>query len=118
MNYDVTDLFKELSARCNAREISVYPINAARFDSQFSSADKDGAINFRARGISNIELDTREKNSALELLANETGGSAILSTKTIEPGLKTIEEDFNYFYSMDINLLIQLTTNTILLMSS
>lgn len=100
MNYDATDLFKELTARCNAKEISIYPINAERFESQFSSADKDGALNIWARGISNIESDTREKNAALELLANETGGSAILSTNNIEPGLKTIEDDFSYFYSL------------------
>jgi VWFA-related protein len=100
MNYDATDLFKELSARCNAREISVYPINAERFESQFSSADKDGAQNIWARGLSNIESSPGEKNAALELLANETGGSAILNANNIEPGLKTIEDDFRYFYSL------------------
>jgi len=100
MNYDATDLFKELTARCNAREISIYPINTERFESQFSSADKDGAQNIWARSISNIESGPREKNAALELLANETGGSAILSANNIEPGLKTIEDDFSYFYSL------------------
>jgi VWFA-related protein len=100
MNYDATDLFKELSARCNAREISIYPIDAERFESQFSSADKDGALNIWARGISNIEPGPREKNASLELLANETGGSAILSANNVEPGLKTIEDDFRYFYSL------------------
>jgi VWFA-related protein len=100
MNYDATDLFKELSARCNAREISIYPIDAERFESQFSSADKDGAMNILARGISNIEPGRREKNASLELLANETGGSAILSANNIESGLKTIEDDFSYFYSL------------------
>ncbi len=100
MNYDATDLFKELTARCNAKEISIYPINAERFESQFSSADKDGAQNIWARSLSNIESGPRDKNAALELLADETGGSAILSTNNIEPGLKTIEDDLSYFYSL------------------
>jgi VWFA-related protein len=100
MNYDATDLFKELTARCNAKNISIYPINAERFESQFSSADKDGAQNIWARSLSNIESGPKEKNAALELLADETGGSAILSTNNIEPGLKTIEDDLSYFYSL------------------
>jgi VWFA-related protein len=100
MDYDATYLFKELTARCNSSEISIYPINAERFDSQFPSADKDVAQNIWARGLSNLESGPREKNAALELLADETGGSAILSTNNIEPGLKTIEDDFSYFYSL------------------
>lgn len=100
MNYDATHLFKELTAQCNAREISVYPINAERFIAQFPSADKSRGWNRWSRGTSMLTSETIRKNDALKMMANETGGIAILKIKNIDSGLQMIENDLNYYYSL------------------
>jgi len=100
MNYDATRLFKELSARCNANEISLYPINAQGLESMTLSADKEAGWNTYTRGSGMVKPGSRVKNDALKLMARETGGLAILNTNDIESGLERIEDDLQFYYSL------------------
>jgi VWFA-related protein len=100
LNYDATRLFKELTARCNANEIALYPINAQGLESLVLSADKDAGWNIYARGAGMVKPTSRVKNDALELMADETGGLAVLDTNDIESGLKKIEGDLQFYYSL------------------
>ncbi|NIM91062.1 MAG: VWA domain-containing protein [Candidatus Aminicenantes bacterium] len=100
MNYDATRLFKELAARCNANEISLYPINAQGLESMILSADKEAGWNTYTRGSGMVKAGSRLKNDALKLMARETGGLAILNTNDIESGLERIEDDLQFYYSL------------------
>ena len=100
MNYDATRFFKELAARCNANEISLYPINAQGLESMILSADKEAGWNIYSRGSGMVKPGSRAKNDALKLMAGETGGLAILNTNDIESGLERIENDLQFYYSL------------------
>ncbi len=100
MNYDATRLFKELAARCNANEISLYPINAQGLESMVLSADKEAGWNTYSRGSGMVKPGSRVKNEALKLMARETGGLAILNTNDIESGLEKIQDDIQFYYSL------------------
>jgi hypothetical protein len=100
MNYDATQTFKELTARSNAHEISIYPLNAEVFESGFDSADRDKSWVNRSASASLYRTNPVQKYQALNMMAEQTGGSAVLSSGNIESGLKTIENDLNYYYSL------------------
>jgi VWFA-related protein len=100
MNYDATRTFKELTARCNANEITLYPINAQGLESMVLSAEKQAGWNVRTRGSGMVKSGTRSKNEALKLMAGDTGGVAILSTNDIESGLKKIKNDLQFYYTL------------------
>jgi hypothetical protein len=100
MNYDATYLFKELTARCNSNEIVLYPINSRGLESTTLSADQERGWNVYTKGSGMVKPGTRARNEALKLLADETGGTTILETNNLEPGLKKIEEDMSYYYSL------------------
>lgn len=100
MNYDATRLFKELAARCNTNEISLYPINAQGLESMILSADKEAGWNIHSRGSGMVKSGSRVKNDALKLMARETGGLAILNTNDIESGLERIQDDIQFYYSL------------------
>lgn len=100
MNYDATRQFKELTAECNANEIAIYPINALGLESLILSADKQAGWNIYSRGSGMIKSGSRARNSALNLMAEDTGGLAILDTNDIESGMKKIESDLQFYYSL------------------
>lgn len=100
MNYDATRTFKELTARCNANEITLYTINARGLESMVLSADQHAGWDLRKRGSGMVKSGTRSKNEALKLMAGDTGGVAILSTNDIESGLKKIENDLQFYYTL------------------
>ena len=100
MNYDATDVFKELTAKCNSNEIALYPINAQGLESMILSADKEAGWNIYSRGSGMVKPGSRVVNDALRLMARETGGLAVLNTNDIESGLERIEEDLQFYYSL------------------
>lgn len=100
MNYDATNIFKELTARCNASEITLYPINARGLETDVLTADKEADWNIYSRGSGMLRTTTRVHNDALKLMANETGGIPILNTNAIAKGLAEIKDDLQFYYSL------------------
>jgi len=100
LGYDATRFFKELTAKCNAHEIALYPINAQGLESMILSADKGAGWNTYTRGSGMVKPGSRVMNDALKLMANDTGGLAVLNTNDIESGLKEIESDLQFYYSL------------------
>lgn len=100
MIYDSARLFKELTAKCNGNEITLYPINAQGLESMVLSADKEAGWDIYSRGSGMVKSGSRSKNEALQLMARDTGGLAILNTNDIESGLEKIEGDLQYYYSL------------------
>ncbi len=100
MNYDATRVFKELTAKCNAHEISLYPINARGLGNLDLSADKQGGWKIHQRGSGMVKAGARARNDALKLMAEDTGGVAILSTGALESGLERIRDDLRFHYTL------------------
>ena len=100
MIYDATNLFKELTARCNAAEVALYPINATGLDSRILSADREGGWDVYRQGSGMIKETSRVKNEALKLMADDTGGIPILNANDISPGLERIWNDLQFYYSL------------------
>lgn len=100
MNYDATKLFKELTARCNASEITIYPINARGLETMALTADKEVGWNTYSKGSGMMRATSRLQNDALKLLADDTGGVSILNTNAIAAGLEKIKDDLQFYYSL------------------
>jgi VWFA-related protein len=100
MNYDATQDFKELTARANTHEIALYPINARGLESRILSADQDRGWNTYSRGSGMVKPGSRAANEALQLLADDTGGLAVLNTNDINSGLEKIGNDLQFYYSL------------------
>lgn len=98
--YDATRFFKELTARCNAQEISLYPINAQGLESGILSADRDAGWNVSRGGSGMVRATSHRKNDALKLMANDTGGIPIVNMNDIGPGLEMIRNDLQFYYSL------------------
>jgi len=100
LNYDATNFFKELAAKCNMNEVTIYPINAQGLETAMLSADKKEGWNTYSRGSGMMRPGSRERNDALKLMAQETGGLAIVNSNKINLDLEKITEDLNYYYSL------------------
>lgn len=100
MNYDATRLFKELTARCNAAEVTLYPINATGLDSGILSADREEGWDAYAQGSGMLKETSRVKNAALKLMADDTGGIPILNVNDISSSLERIGNDLQFYYSL------------------
>jgi VWFA-related protein len=98
--YDATRFFKELTARCNAQEISLYPINAQGLESGILSADREAGWNLSRGGSGMVRATSHRKNDALRLMANDTGGIPIMNMNDIGPGLEMIRNDLQFYYSL------------------
>ena len=100
LNYDATRYFKELTAKCNMSEVTIYPINAQGLETSILSADKKEGWDTYSRGSGMIRSGSREKNAGLQLMAQETGGLAIVNSNKINVDLEKITEDLNNYYSL------------------
>lgn len=107
MNYDATRIFKELTAKCNANEISLYPINAQGLETVLLSADKQDGWGVHARGAGMMRVGSRYLNESLAMMAKDTGGVAILNTNDIEAGLEKIQNDLMFYYTLGYKSLFQ-----------
>lgn len=100
LNYDATRFFKELTAKCNMSEVTIYPINAQGLETSILSADKKEGWDTYSRGSGMVRSGSREKNAGLQLMAQETGGLAIVNSNKINVDLEKITEDLNNYYSL------------------
>jgi VWFA-related protein len=100
MNYDASWLFKEFVAKSNANEIAVYSIHASIFDAGFASADKAQKSSVTVSGLYPLLPGAAPQNDGMDMMARETGGRSVLARQDIAGGLKQIEDDLVYFYSL------------------
>jgi len=107
MDYDATRTFKDLTARCNANEITLYPINARGLESMILSADKQAGWDIFGRGSGMLRARSRQQSDALKMMARDTGGLAILNTNDIEKGLERIKNDLQFYYTLAYRSLYQ-----------
>ena len=98
--YDSSRRFEELAAHANGNRVSFYTVDAAGLRVH-SSADVQAFQADRAGGWSHIDsIRTRNLQASLQLLAEQTGGKAIINQNRVEQALQQVASDFRTYYSL------------------
>lgn len=104
MNYDHTDTFKDLTARCNAFGVTLYPVTASGLSvSGNATADTNRPWDPRYRGAGMDGLKDIGVRAAATLMADDTGGIAFVGTNKIKEAMKRVDDDLSYYYSLGIS---------------
>lgn len=102
LEFDVSRRLTELTAQSNANRITFYTIDAAGLRVYESTTAENQGPGPSAPGLSQIVDSVRFSNlqSTLQLLAEKTGGVAIINTNVVTPQLERIAKDFNTYYAL------------------
>jgi VWFA-related protein len=94
--FDKTPLYLGIVQAANAAGVSLY-----MFDASGLSADPNVSVESRTMST-RLDTFTQRSNEQgmLQLLADETGGKAVLNRNDVAPDLKQIEKDFTSYYSL------------------
>ncbi|MDH3254969.1 MAG: VWA domain-containing protein [Acidobacteriota bacterium] len=99
-DYNAVRQFRELTALASSNRVSFYTIDAAGLrTSDITSAQSRG---METPGLMTLLDSTYRHNlqAPLRMMADETGGLAIVNTNDIGPGLEKMATDFETFYSL------------------
>jgi len=101
--YSVAKELEALAAHSNANRVTLYALQAsgAQGNTATQAGSGPGARLFRFPSVSSV-LRAGLRDS-LQLLADETGGRAILDANDFGPGLSRMREDFSTVYSLGIS---------------
>lgn len=98
IQYRTRRQFQELTARANANRVSFYTVEAAGLTSHSSLSAEYGH-----RDVSIIEADVMRdatREAPLMLMADATGGLAVLNTNNFAGAFERIGGDFKNYYSL------------------
>ena len=102
LEFDISRRLTELTAQANANRITFYTIDAAGLRVYESTTAENQGPGPSAPGFSQLVDSVRFSNlqSTLQLMAEKTGGVAIINTNVVTPQLDRIAKDFNTYYSL------------------
>lgn len=102
LEFDVSRRLTELTAQANANRITFYTIDAAGLRVYESTTAENQGPGPSAPGFTQLIDSVRFSNlqSTLQLMAEKTGGVAIINTNVVTPQLERIAKDFNTYYSL------------------
>ncbi len=96
-DYDTSRRFRELTSAANANRVTFYTLDAAGLRTYSSiSAENQTA----GQGVFIDQIQIQNVQSTIRMMAEETGGKALINTNNFLPGLERIAEDFRSFYSL------------------
>jgi VWFA-related protein len=98
--YSVAKNLQALAAHANAQRVTLYTLQASGLQ---GTAASDASVGPEGRLFQAPSVGTSLRmnhQSSLQLLADETGGRAILDANNILPDLARMREDFSSFYSL------------------
>jgi hypothetical protein len=99
-SFDSSRRFEELAAHANANRVSFYTIDAEGLRVS-SSADAQTFQADRAGGWAHIDsIRTHNLQAPLLLMAEHTGGKAIINTNRVADDLARVAHDFRTYYSI------------------
>ncbi|HKV10414.1 MAG TPA: VWA domain-containing protein [Thermoanaerobaculia bacterium] len=100
--YDASRRLQELTAQANANRITFYTIEATGLRVYDSNSAENQGPGPSAPGLSTLIDSVRISNlqSPLQLLAERTGGMAVLNANKVTPYLERIADDFGSYYSL------------------
>jgi VWFA-related protein len=95
--WDTSKRFNELTAQANANRISFYTIDAGGLR-VYSSVSAENQTAGQGVFIDSVQISNLQ--SPLQMMAEKTGGVAVLNTNNALPSLERIAQDFNTYYSL------------------
>jgi VWFA-related protein len=95
--WDTSKRFTELTAQANANRITFYAIDAAGLRT-YSSVSAENQTAGSGVFIDSVQISNLQ--SPLQMLAEKTGGVAVINSNIVMPQLERISQDFNTFYSL------------------
>jgi VWFA-related protein len=95
--WDTSKRFDELTAQANANRVTFYTIDAAGLR-VYSSVSAENQTAGSGVYVDSVQISNLQ--STLQVLAEKTGGVAILNSNVVMPQLEKIAQDFNSFYSL------------------
>lgn len=100
MEYDMSTRYRELANRANANRVSFYTIDA-RGLTVLAQGTVDTEVKGQAGERSFVDsVQNSNLQSTVQMLAERTGGRAIINTNKYLPDLKRVALDFTNFYSL------------------
>ncbi len=98
--YDYGTRFRELVSQANAGGITFYTLEAGGLQAHSSISAEYGGTT-AGGGMAFIDtIRNANLNAPLYMLADDTGGKAIVNTNAVEAGLGGVAEDFDNYYSL------------------
>ncbi|HTG32734.1 MAG TPA: VWA domain-containing protein [Thermoanaerobaculia bacterium] len=98
--YSVAKNLQALAAHANAQRVTLYTLQASGLQ---GTAAADASFGPEERLLQSPSIGTSLRTNhqgSLQLLADETGGRAILDANNVLPDLSRMREDFSSFYSL------------------
>lgn len=94
--FDRSNLFERLVATANAQDVALYTVSAAGLEmGGMSNAEHAGS-----QDPLSASLGSRNLTDSLHIMADGTGGVAIVNTNDVAPGLERVGQDMFTYYSI------------------
>jgi VWFA-related protein len=97
MQYDASRRFTELAAQANGNRVTFYTIDAAGLR-VYSSISAENQTPGQGIYIDSVQISNLQ--APLQMLAEKTGGVAIINRNQVLPALERVAEDFGSYYSL------------------
>jgi VWFA-related protein len=97
MQYDSSRRFQELTAQANANRVTFYAIDAGGLRVYSSNSAENATA---GQGVYIDQIDQSNYQSSIQMIAEKTGGVAVLNANTVGKHLDRIAEDFSSYYSL------------------
>jgi len=95
--WDTSKRLTELTAQANANRVTFYTIDAAGLR-VYSSVTAENQSAGSGVFIDSVQISNLQ--SSIQMIAEKTGGIAIINSNVVMPQLEKIAQDFNTFYSL------------------
>lgn len=97
MQYDASRRFDELAAQANANRVTFYTIQAAGLQT-YSSVSAENQTAGQGIYVDSVQISNMQ--APLQMMAEKTGGVAIINANQVLPHLEKAAKDFGSFYSL------------------
>ena len=97
MQFDTSRRLTELAATANANRVTFYTIDAAGLR-VYSSISAENATAGQGVYVDSVQISNLQ--APLQMLAEKTGGVAIINANQVMPHLEKLSQDFGTYYSL------------------
>ncbi|HEX7180790.1 MAG TPA: VWA domain-containing protein [Thermoanaerobaculia bacterium] len=98
--FDTSSRFRELTSQANANRVTFYTIDAAGLRVYSSTSAENQTAGSAGSGVFIDSIQISNLQGTLQMLAEKTGGMAIINANKVTPQLERIAKDFNTYYSL------------------
>lgn len=98
--YDASRRFDELTAQANANRVTFYTIDAAGLRTYSAVSAETQTAGQPGQGVFVDSIQISNLQTPLQMMAEKTGGVAVINSNIVTPQLEKIAADFNSYYSL------------------